>query len=330
MRKNRKRLLAGLLCAVVLMADFAPVGVRVSAAEQEAGQSAESELWSETDDRGTEESAAETRIEESATEEKEDGTGTEASAVEEKEDETGTETSKEAETESESTVKSTETDTEDVETEDNSLTETETEVDTESAELAEEEAPTSGTCGANLTWKLEDGTLTISGTGAMEDYNYYNYNNYYSPWHDNRDKINQIVVCNGVTSIGNYAFYYCSSLTEITISDSVTYIGSYAFSGCTSLTGIAISNSVTRIGNGAFLGCSSLTGVYISSIESWCNIAFGANYANPLSGGTNLYVNENLVKDLIIPDSVTSIASYVFCGSSLTSIIIPDSVTSID
>ena len=99
MRKNRKRLLAGLLCAVVLMADFAPVGVRVSAAEQEAGQSAESELWSETDDRGTEESAAETRIEESATEEKEDGTGTEASAVEEKEDETGTETSKEAETE---------------------------------------------------------------------------------------------------------------------------------------------------------------------------------------------------------------------------------------
>ena len=350
MRKNRKRLLAGLLCAVVLMADFAPVGVRVSAAEQEAGQSAESELWSETDDRGTEESAAETRIEESATEEKEDGTGTEASAVEEKEDETGTETSKEAETESESTVKSTETDTEDVETEDNSLTEIETEVEMESMELAEEEAPTSGTCGANLTWKLEDGTLTISGTGAMEDS---------SPWYDNRDKINKIVVGNGVTSIGNYAFKGCSSLTELTISNSVTYIGSYAFSDCSSLADITIPNSVTYIGSyafsdcrgltnitipasvtsiggNAFSGCNNLTAVYISSIESWCNIAFGNangydNYAsNPMRYGANLYVNGNLTKDIIIPDSVTSIGNYTFNGyNSLTSITIPASVTSI-
>ncbi len=308
MRKNRKSLLAGLLCAVVLMADFAPVGVRVSAAEQEAGQSAESELWSEADGRGTEESVAETGIEESATEEKEDGTGTETSAVEEKEDETGTETSKEAETESESTVKSTETDTEDVETEDNSLTEIETEVEMESMELAEEEAPTSGTCGANLTWKLENGTLTISGTGAMANYDAYDYGDDDGiPWHDNWGKINKIVVCDGVTSIGSSAFRRCISLTEITIPASVTSIGKYAF-----------------------VSCDSLTGVYISSIENWCNIAFNKSFSNPLCHGANLYVNGNLVKDLIIPASVTSIGYAAFSGcGSLTGITIPDSVTSI-
>lgn len=98
---------------------------------------------------------------------------------------------------------------------------------------AEETAPTSGTCGKNggdnLTWELSDnGTLTISGTGEMENYT----SSFYAPWKDNGTSIKKVVISNGVTIIGNYAFYECSSVTEITISDSVTTIGDYAFYDC--------------------------------------------------------------------------------------------------
>ena len=132
-----------------------------------------------------------------------------------------------------------------------------------------------------------------------------------------------------VTSIGDWAFAR-SGLTSITIPDSVTSIGEYAFYGCDSLTSVTIGNSVTSIGYQAFYDCDSLTSVYITDIAAWCAIDFGSNEANPLSYANNLYLNGELVTDLVIPDSVTSIGSYAFYGcSSLTSITIPDSVTSI-
>ena len=87
----------------------------------------------------------------------------------------------------------------------------------------------SGTTGP-LTWKLENGTLTISGTGAMPDYN-----SFTVPWYKYRSSIRQVTIPNSVTSIGNYAFSECSSLTSITIPNSVTSIGNYAFYGCTAL-----------------------------------------------------------------------------------------------
>ena len=296
-KKKYRKILAGLLCAAVLMADFAPVGVRVSAAEQETGQSAESELWSAPDGRETEESAAETGIEESATEEKGDGTGTEASAVEENEYEMGTEMSEEAETESESTVKGTEQDTEEVETE--------TEAETEFVELAADE-PTSGTCGDNLTWKLEDGTLTISGTGAMYDY----YQTYDNSWRGRH--IVNVIIQEGVTHIGKGALCGKSSLTSVTIPGSVGYIGEKAF-----------------------LDCDYLEEVHISTIESWCNIEFDGYASYPFASAhawnykhaCNLYVNGNLIENLVIPNSITEIKDYTFYGcSSLASVTIPDSV----
>ena len=111
---------------------------------------------------------------------------------------------------------------------------------------------------------------------------------------------------------------------------SVTSIGSSAFNHCTELTSIVIPNSVTSIGDGAFYGCTGLKEVHISDIAAWCKIDFGSSDANPLNYAKNLYLNGELITELVIPDSVTSIGSYAFYNcTGLTNIVIPNSVTSI-
>ena len=101
----------------------------------------------------------------------------------------------------------------------------------------------------NLTWKLDaDGTLTISGKGAMKDYDIENNE---SPVFKNLN-VKKIVIEDGVTNIGNCAFDCCTGLTSITIPDSVTSIGNDALQGCTNLTSITIPDSVTSIGAHAF------------------------------------------------------------------------------
>ena len=167
----------------------------------------------------------------------------------------------------------------------------------------------------NLTWKLyEDGTLNISGTGAMKNYNYFEGNQ--SPASQKKDSVKKVVIEDGVTSIGNEAFAGCSSLTSITIPDSVTSIGEGTFSGCSSLTSITLSNNITNIGNSAFAGCSSLTSITIP--DSVTSIGEGA-----FSGCSSL-------TSITIPDGVTSIGDATFSNcEGLTSITIPDSVTSI-
>ena len=141
----------------------------------------------------------------------------------------------------------------------------------------------------------------------------------------------QYVFGEGVTSIVNYAFYDDSRLTSVIIPNTVTSIGERAFEGCSGLTSITIPNSVTSIGEGAFEGCKSLKSVHISDLAAWCNIQFDDPWSsNPLSIAHHLYLNGEEVKELVIPDDMTSICSFAFFGySSLTSVTIPNSVTSI-
>ncbi len=173
----------------------------------------------------------------------------------------------------------------------------------------------------------------IDGTNATVTYRGSSYNEYSNEYSGNV-VIPESVTYNGatysVTSIGNYAFQNCSSLTSVTIGNSVISIGFAAFWGCSGLTSVTIGNSVTSIGEDAFYGCTGLTSVHITDLAAWCNIAFGSSAANPLNYAHHLFLNGTEVKDLVIPNSVTSIGFAAFWGcSGLTSFTIPNSVTSI-
>jgi len=170
-------------------------------------------------------------------------------------------------------------------------------------------AEKSGTCGDNLQWKLTDeGVLTITGTGEMQDW----HKSKPSPWHADKS-VKQVIIGDGVTTIGSSAFSDCDSLTSVTIPNSVTTIGSSAFAGCSSLTSVTIGNSVTTIGHGAFYGCSSLTSVTIGN--SVTEIGYYA-----FSGCSSL-------TSVTIPNSVTTIGYYAFSGCKNVKQITSEAVT---
>ena len=158
----------------------------------------------------------------------------------------------------------------------------------------------SGTTGP-LEWCLKDGTLTISGTGAMPNY-YWD-----APWYQYQESITSVVIENGVLTIGNYAFFACTAICSISIPDGIMIIGDRAFGSCSSLVLITIPSSVLMIGAEAFFNCTSLVLVTLSNgITSIENSAF--SYCSALLSIT-------------IPNSVTTIGERVFTNCyKLTSI----------
>ena len=178
-----------------------------------------------------------------------------------------------------------------------------------------------------LCYNLDSSTLTAEVTYLSDKSNYNSNESYVSE----TLKIPSTIKCNGVTykvtTIGNHAFRGCSGLTSVTIPNSITSIGDWAFIGCSGLTSVTIPNSVTEIGEGAFFGCTGLTEVHITDIGAWCNIKFDDC---PSLNDYKLYLNGEEVKDLVIPDTVTTIGDWAFSGcTGLTSVTIPNSVTSI-
>ena len=213
-------------------------------------------------------------------------------------------------------------------------------------------ASASGTTG-KCTWSKNGSVLTISGNGAMADYSTYSGSSM-APW---GTSITKVIIENGVTNIGAYAFFRCESLASVQIANTVLRIGECAFYNCENLNQITIPDSVSTIGDraftfcdklsnviiedscdirkdafydcssltsitfggrisayqDAFYGCDNLGTVYMNSVENWCRSYFENASANPIyAGGADLYLNNQLVINLVIPDDVKSIGRFTF------------------
>ena len=200
----------------------------------------------------------------------------------------------------------------------------------------------SGSCGKNgdnVTWKLtSEGTLTISGTGDMADFDYWNGNG--APWLRVRLQAKKVIIQDGVTSIGSYAFYDCDALANVIISNGLTNIGNYAFYRCTRLANVTIPASVTAIGWGAFQGCRSLKSVKIpsgvSSIDSYtftdCTSLINVTIPTSVTSiGKCAFMGCTGLTDIKLPTLLEVIDWRVFYGcTKLTNISIPKSVTYIN
>ena len=135
-------------------------------------------------------------------------------------------------------------------------------------------------------------------------------------------QLSAVSLPSSISTIKNDAFKSCAKLTSVTISNSVTSIGSSVFEGCSGLTSITIPNSVTSIGNSAFKDCNVLQRVYITSIEEWCSIDFGNEYANPLYYAKDIYSNGTKVSQLYVgkQNDYANIKKFAFIHCSLTEI----------
>lgn len=194
-----------------------------------------------------------------------------------------------------------------------------------------------GSCGDGLTWTVSsDGTLTISGTGDMDDYGSY----YFTPWVKYREMITKVVVEEGVTSIskdafgnlpvlqtvsiagtvktiGSSAFTRCVSLKEVNIPEGVTSIGDYLFSDCTSLTKVTIADSVTEMGFSCFFGCTALTDVTLS--------------ANVTELPMYTFEDCTALVSITVPEGVTKIRMNAFVGcTALQTVVLPVTMTELE
>lgn len=163
----------------------------------------------------------------------------------------------------------------------------------------------------NINWIIKNNVLELSGTGTM-----YTYSNEYNmaPWLKYKSQFSKVVINEGITSIGSFAFYQCTGLRTIVIPETVTTIESAAFYYCSSLTGVTLPSKLTAINGHTFFYCDSLGDIVIPK-----SVTSLSAYAFYHSGVKNVTINAKL----------TSLPNSAFSGSSLTSINLPDTLTSI-
>lgn len=217
-----------------------------------------------------------------------------------------------------------------------------------------------GKCGENAMWSFDfdEEVLTISGVGEMYDYE----SSDDTPWKSYSWKIGKIVVEDGITSIGSYAFnvmshctsvtlgesivsihdnafYYSKYFKQLTIPDKVKTIGSEAFSMCEGIQRLYIGESVDSVGSGAFSSLSALEEVHIKSVESWLKIkfCFQSLNSNPTTISSNpcdrpvyLFINNQRIRTLVIPEGVEELRKYSFCNALIDTLFLPSSLKNMD
>ncbi|MBQ3078961.1 MAG: leucine-rich repeat protein [Clostridia bacterium] len=152
----------------------------------------------------------------------------------------------------------------------------------------------SGSCGSAAEWSLDsNGTLTISGSGEIKDYSLvYSSGGYITdaPWGNFIGSIGSVVIKEGITAIGDYAFYGCKSIKSVTLPE-----------------------GLSEIGDSAFYGLSDIE-LHVDSLESWLNIGELDSWSSPIGGGGRMYVDGRMMEEIVIPSSITDIKEYAFEG----------------
>lgn len=171
--------------------------------------------------------------------------------------------------------------------------------------ITAETAEAKGVCGSDLTWYYQDNVLVIKGTGPMTDYyielkflsSELTESSIVPPWFEFRNDIGMVLIDEGCTSIGDYAFLACGTLSKIDLPNGVETIGDYAFNNCTNLFDAGLPSGLIKIGNGAFAGCKMEKLVLPDTLEHI---------------GDDALVGCNGLTEITIPASVKTMGDDVF------------------
>lgn len=179
---------------------------------------------------------------------------------------------------------------------------------------------------ANYSWKFDAGTLTISGSGDMEDFE----GEAYVPWAEYRDQITKVVIEKGITSVGDRAFFNCEEIKSVTIPEGVTKIGEDAFTNCSSLITVHIPSSVSKINYNSFFNCESLLSINVSnrneSYSSEDGVLFDKNKTELICFPAGLECEYGAYT---VPEGVETIGAYAFGCSDLGCVTFPQSLKQI-
>lgn len=152
--------------------------------------------------------------------------------------------------------------------------------------------------GQNLSWSLDNGVLTLTGAGDMPDFS----DGHFAPWYEMREQIVKVVLPQGLTTVGDFAFYGCGNLTSAAIPGTVTYIGAYAFGACASLLTVSLPQGLLTIAQSAFRECGALTAISLPQ--------------GLLSIGDMAFYRCAGLTSVTVPQSVTEIGAQAFAYCS--------------